>query len=184
MYGMVNEAMHQMVSEAHGEETWNRIRKGAGCEVERFVRMDSYPDELTYRLVGAAVEELQVPAEQLLHAFGEYWVAFARAGGYADFFRACDSYQGFVRQLDAMHARLELAFPDFKPPQFACRIESPDRIEVVYRSHRSGLAPFVRGLLVGLGEPFGVTATVEHLGGRPPESGGAEDRFIVTLAPR
>jgi hypothetical protein len=29
-----------------------------------------------------------------------------------------------------------------------------------------------------------VTATVEQLGGLPPEAGGAEDRFIVTLAPR
>lgn len=184
MYGMVNEAMRQMVRETHGDAAWDRIRRRAGCEVESFVRMDSYDDGVTYRLVGAAVEELAVPAERLLHAFGEYWVGFAQAAGYADFFRACDSYAGFVRQLDAMHARLELAFPDFRPPQFGCSIESPDRIEVVYRSHRTGLAPFVRGLLVGLGEPFGVVATVEQLAGEPPESGGAEDRFIVTLAPR
>lgn len=184
MYGMVNQAMHQMVSELHGEDVWNRIRQGAGCEVEQFLRMDAYPDELTYRLVGAAVEELKIPADQLLHAFGEYWVAFAQAAGYADFFRACDSYASFVRQLDAMHARLELAFPDFKPPQFACTIGSSGRIEVVYRSHRVGLAPFVRGLLVGLGEPFGVTATVEHLASQAPESGGTVDRFLVTLEPR
>jgi hypothetical protein len=184
MYGMVNQAMHQMVSEVHGEDAWNRIRLGAGCEVERFLRMDSYPDELTYRLVAAAVEELKIPADRLLHAFGEYWVGFAQAAGYADFFRACDSYAGFVRQLDAMHARLELTFPDFKPPQFACNIESPERIEVIYRSHRVGLAPFVHGLLVGLGEPFGVTATVAHLASQAPESGGATERFLVTLAPR
>ncbi len=182
MYGMVNQAMHQMVSEVHGEDAWNRIRLGAGCEVERFLRMDSYPDEMTYRLIEAAVEELKIPAAQLLQAFGEYWVGFAHAAGYADFFRACDSYAAFIRQLDAMHARLELAFPDFKPPQFACNIESPDQIEVVYRSHRVGLAPFVHGLLTGLGEPFGVTATVVHLASQPPESGGATERFLVTLA--
>jgi hypothetical protein len=183
MYGMVNLALHQMVSDLHGGDVWNRIREGAGCESEHFLRMDSYPDELTYRLVASAVEELKIPADRLLYAFGEYWVGFAHAAGYSDFFRACDSYAGFVRQLDAMHARLELAFPDFKPPQFSCKIESEDRIEVIYRSHRVGLAPFVRGLLVGLGEPFGVTATVEHMGGLPPESGRAEDRFLVTLLP-
>lgn len=184
MYGMVNQAMQQMVSEVHGEDVWNRIRLGAGCEVERFLRMDSYSDELTYRLVAAAVDELGIPADRLLHAFGEYWVGFAQAAGYADFFRACDSYAGFVLQLDAMHARLELAFPDFKPPQFACNVESPDRIEVVYRSHRVGLAPFVQGLLVGLGESFGVIATVVRGASPLPESGGAEERFLVTLAPR
>lgn len=184
MYGMVNEAMCQMVTEAHGEAVWNRIRHAAGCEVDRFIRMDSYPDDLTYRLVGAAVEELGVPPDKLLHAFGEYWVAFARAGGYADFFRSCDSYHGFVLQLDAMHARLEIAFPDFKPPQFSCRVQSPESIEVVYRSHRVGLSSFVQGLLVGLGEPFGVRAEVERVDGKTPESGGTEERFIVTLAPR
>jgi hypothetical protein len=184
MDGMVNEAMHQMISSNHGEEVWKKIRKSAGCEVERFLRMDSYPDDVTYQLVRAAAEEFGIPAADLLHAFGIYWVEFARAGGYADFFRACDSYPDFILQLDAKHARLELAFPDFRPPQFACQIESQERIEVVYRSHREGLAPFVSGLLVGLGEPFGMTAAVEQLDTKPPQGGGAENRFIVRLSPR
>lgn len=181
---MVNQAVQQMVSETHGEDVWNRIRERAGCDIERFLRMDSYPDELTYRLVAAAAEELETPADLLLYAFGQYWVGFAQTAGYSDFFSACDSYTGFLNQLDAMHARLELAFPDFRPPQFSCAIDPAERIEVVYKSHRVGLAPFVHGLLVGLGEPFGVKATVVHLKGIPQESGRAEDRFLVTTSPR
>jgi hypothetical protein len=179
---MVNEAIRQMVSGLHGEECWERIRKEAGCEVEHFHRMDAYPDELTYRLVAAAAAELGVPASELLHAFGEYWVKYARTGGYADFFRACDSYAGFLVQLDAMHGRLELAFPDLKAPQFSCIVESPERIEVIYRSHREGLSPFVAGLLTGLGEPFGVTARVENAGGEMLRADGVEAHFTVTLS--
>jgi hypothetical protein len=180
---MVNEALRQMVAALHGDESWERIRKGADCEVEHFHRMESYPDELTYRLVAAASAELAIPASELLYSFGEYWVKFAQAGGYSDFFRACDSYAGFLVQLDAMHGRLELAFPDFRPPQFTCVVESPERVELIYRSHRVGLAPFVHGLLVALGQPFGVTAQVRHLGGESLEGGGAEERFIITISP-
>jgi hypothetical protein len=179
---MVIEGMRQMFLARYGGETWERIRNRAGCGEEHFLRMESYPEDLPYRLVGAAAEELALPADELLHRFGEYWVPFAQASGYSDFFRACDSYAEFLLQLDAMHARLEIAFPDFRPPQFTCRVDSPERIEVIYRSHREGLAPFVHGLLEALGAPFGVNPAVEHPGGKAPGSGGAEERFIITLS--
>jgi Haem-NO-binding len=184
MYGMVNEAMQQMITSLHGEATWQHIRAQVGCDLEHFIRLDAYPDELTYGLVGAAVAELRVPAPELLHEFGRYWVSFARHGGYGDFFRACATYEAFLVQLDAMHARLQLSFPGLRAPQFTCAIESPTSLRVVYQSHREGLAPFVAGLLEGLGEPFNVEAKVQHLHGRAPGTAGAEDHFRVTLTAR
>lgn len=179
---MVNQAIHQMVCDAHGEEAWNRIRQAADCQVEHFLRMDSYPDDLTYRLVSAAVGELQIQAPLLLYSLGEYWIGFARTSGYSDFFDACDSYTDFICQLDSMHARLELAFPNFNPPQFSCHIRSQEVIEVIYRSSRAGLAPFVRGLLVGLGKVFGVAPNVVQLDDLQPNTARTENRFLVTLS--
>ncbi len=182
MYGMVNRAMEQMVVEAHGEELWQRICRRAGCEVDHFVRLDPYPDELTYALVGAAAEELEAQASDLLHTFGGYWIGYAQRSGYGEMFRAVDSYAVFLQHLDSMHTRLQLSFTGLKAPQFSCVVEAPVRLQVVYRSHRVGLAPFIVGLLEALGPVFKVTAWVEHVRSKPPGEPGAEEHFVITLA--
>ncbi len=183
MYGMVNKAMHKMVVDVHGEDAWTRIRQRAGCEIEDFVRMDAYPDEITYGLVGAAVEELGEDPAAMLQAFGKYWISYAQESGYRDFFRACDSYIGFVQQLDAMHARLQLAFRELRAPQFSCTVLSPTAVRVVYRSTRHGLAPFVIGLFEGLGPVFNVKASVEKTEEHVSEKAGVEIHYRVQLEP-
>lgn len=183
MYGMVNKAMHKMVVDFHGEETWLRIRERAGCEIEDFVRMDAYPDAVTYGLVGAAVEELNADPAALLRDFGVYWISYAQESGYRDFFQACDSYISFVQQLDAMHARLQLAFRELRAPQFACTVLSPTSVRVVYRSQRHGLAPFVIGLFEGLGPVFSVKVAVEKTEEHISEETGVEIHYLVQLEP-
>ena len=53
MYGLVNIAIRDMVIEGYGVKTWDAIRRKAGVEVDNFVSMQNYPDEVTYKLVGA-----------------------------------------------------------------------------------------------------------------------------------
>ena len=74
MYGMVNRAIEEMVVKNHGEKIWEDIKQKAGVDVEVFVSSEGYSDDVTYGLVGAASEVLQIPAEQILEAFGVYWV--------------------------------------------------------------------------------------------------------------
>jgi len=181
MYGMINQAVEQMVTELHGEAMWERIRRRANCDVEHFVRMDAYPDEVTFGLVGAASAELQVPASELLMAFGKFWIAFAQRAGYGELFRVSSGYAAFLMQLDAMHTRLQLSFPQLRMPQFSCVRETDDLVRVIYRSHRVGLTPFVVGLLEGLGPVFQVVARVELVQSKPSSEAGAEDHFRVTL---
>ena len=78
MYGLVNRALQQLVCARCGDDVWNEIRKRAGVEDEVFVRMDSYPDDITRNLLAAASVELDTPAEQLLEDFGRvtpWWKA-------------------------------------------------------------------------------------------------------------
>lgn len=74
MYGMVNQAIEQMVTEIHGEEAWEKIKEMAGIDVDVFISNEGYPDDYTYRLVAAASELSQTPAEEILEAFGEHWL--------------------------------------------------------------------------------------------------------------
>ena len=66
MYGLVNKAIEGLVRDNHGDAAWRRIREKAGVTVEAFVSNEPYPDDITYRLVQAASEELATPALEFL----------------------------------------------------------------------------------------------------------------------
>lgn len=53
MYGLVNIAIKDMVREGSGDKTWDAIRQKAGVDIENFVSLQNYPDEITYNLVDA-----------------------------------------------------------------------------------------------------------------------------------
>ena len=76
MYGLVNKAVVDLVVNKFGEDTWVAIKKKAGVDHDLFVSMDAYPDDITYRLVGAASEVLGIPPAAVLEAFGEWWVLY------------------------------------------------------------------------------------------------------------
>lgn len=49
MYGMVNKALEDMISNEHGQEAWEEIKRRAGVDVGAFVSKEGYPDEVTYK---------------------------------------------------------------------------------------------------------------------------------------
>ena len=63
MYGMVNKAVRGFVLKNFNAETWAQIHTTAGVS-EDFVSMQSYDDDVTYNLVGAAVEHPQGRGQQ------------------------------------------------------------------------------------------------------------------------
>ena len=167
MYGLVNRALQQMVRSQHGEQLWDEIRTKAGIAHEAFMRMDSYPDEMTYRLVAAASEVLGRPADDLLREFGHYWTRYTLDEGYGALLAALGAtLHEALAALDAMHARVALLYPSLKPPTFSVNSDDPSRILLEYRSHRQGLAPMAIGLIEGMGERYGVTLAIAHLHAR------------------
>ncbi|MEY3022465.1 MAG: hypothetical protein RIS86_1663 [Planctomycetota bacterium] len=171
MYGLINKAVEGLVRSKFGDETWDRIRTRAGLPDEPFVSMEQYPDKTTYDLVGAASAELGAPAEAILEEFGRYWVLYTAQVGYGELMKSAGrSLPEFLRNLDQLHTRVRLSFPDLKPPSFAVSAETESSLDLRYYSDRPGLAPLVVGLVKGLGERFGVTAeaTVERVEGDRP----------------
>lgn len=54
MYGIVNKAIQELISENYGIEKWTAIRKASGIEVEFFLSNEAYDDEVTYKLANSA----------------------------------------------------------------------------------------------------------------------------------
>ena len=158
-----------------GNQTGNTTNKPN--RTDHFVDLDQYPDEVTYRIVGAASEVLGMPASQLLREFGRHWILFTGHPAYSDLFDRSDSFYEFLVDLDALHAAVAESMPKLVPPNFGVELVENGWI-VQYVSERLGLEPMVTGLLEGLLELFAVDGTVKRIA--PSEHG--ETQFLVSRA--
>jgi hypothetical protein len=183
MYGLVNRAIQQMVTTHHGEEVWQRIKERADLQdLDFFSTYQAYPDDVTHRLVAAATEELGLTGDQIMQAFGEYWIAYTATEGYEQLLESTgDTLPEFLDHLDNLHARAALAFPELQPPSFRCEHSADASMQLEYRSKRRGLAPMVTGLLHGLGKRFRTPLAVDQVASR--DRGDATDLFHVRLSP-
>lgn len=182
MYGMVNQAVKELVLEGHGPETWSRICKTAGLDEEDFSSLQKYPDEVTFKLVGAASEVLGAPPEQILEAFGEYWTDYAKRTSFSRLLRFGGStFAEFVQNLDQMHAKIKFSLPELEPPEFRMSDIGEGGFRLHYYSKRDGLAPLVRGMLKGVGKLYGVVVDLTLVKSRA--DGHDHDEFLVAYAP-
>jgi hypothetical protein len=178
MYGLVNKAVEDLVRTNFGEETWLKIKAESQVTQETFIGMQSYPDGVTYDLVGAACKVLGASAEQILEAFGEYWVLYTAKEGYGDMLNmAGHTLPEFLRNLDALHVRVGNLMPELRPPSFECEDIADNALHLHYFSDRDGLAPMVVGLVKGLGKRFNTPCTVVQIAHKA--NGADHDVFSV-----
>ena len=177
MYGMVNRAVRDMVLARFGSEAWETIRTKATAPAD-FEKMQAYDDQVTYRLVGAASEFLRIPPADVMRTFGVYWVIETAATGYGPLLALWgNTLEQFLGNLDALHSRVAETFTALQPPSFRVVTHAPGDLEVHYTSHREGLAPFVMGLLEGVGQRFQTAVEIEHVASKA--AGEDHDVFRV-----
>lgn len=179
MYGLVNKAVEELVTTNFGEEKWDLIKAKAGIDVEVFISNESYPDEMTYKLVGAATEVLGLPADQILIAFGEHWVLNTASKSYGPMMKSGGkSLREFLVNLPNFHTRVAMIYPNLQPPRFECSEVTDNSLKLHYYTHRPGLTSFVIGLVQGLGKLYATPAACEIL--ERKDAGASHDICLVT----
>lgn len=179
MYGIINQAIKDLVVSGHGQEAWSQICSDVKVPSDDFVYMQYYPDSVTYSLIGSASQRLSVPAHTILEEFGKYWVLYTAQNGYGPLMDLFGSdYKSCLMNLNNLHARMGLTMPQLTPPRFVFKEEAPDLYTVEYYSERSGLSPMVKGLLEGLATKHNkkVEITFEELG-----EGGRTKTFKIKV---
>lgn len=181
MYGLVNQALRDFIIGGFGEKKWEEVRSDAKVQVSGdFVSMQSYDDSVTYSLATSASKILNIPLEQALEGFGEYWVLYTAQKGYEDLLQMCGSdIVQFLQNLDSMHAKVGLTFTDLQPPSFRVSDIQGNQLHLHYYSDRPALAPMVVGLVKGLAKHFDKKAEVKQI-----EKKGDKvdhDVFLVTI---
>ncbi|MCH2110059.1 MAG: heme NO-binding domain-containing protein [Polyangiaceae bacterium] len=181
MYGLVNKAIEELVSERFGKAAWEKVLKVSGIEEDGFVSNQPYDDAVTYKLVEAAVEILGLSSEEVLKAFGEHWVLQTATKGYGPMLDAAGSnLVEFLNNLPGLHTRVALIFPELKPPRFDVTHLGEGELTLHYWSDRPGLDSMVKGLMIGLGKRFNQQVEVVQTVFQDEEHDHAE--FLVKYA--
>ena len=182
MNGLVNRAIEQLVVSMKGEAGWRGVCAHAGVAADGFVSMQNYDDDITFRLVKAASERLGLPSEQVLEAFGEYWITYTAHEGYGALMAAGGTHlREFLANLNDMHGRVETIFAQVRIPLFRVEDVSDTEYRLYYASEREGLAPMVIGLVKGLAKRFGQSVEVVQIHAKTVVS--EEDIFNVRHLP-
>ena len=164
MYGLVNKAIKDLVTENHGDEAWEKVCEIAEFHEGDFISMSPYPDKLTFDLVGAVCQVLKADANDVLEAFGEYWILYTADQGYGNLMDLTGgSFVDFLGNLDMLHHRISNMMPELRPPMFNTRNETENSVELEYRSHREGLIPMLYGLIKGLGKRFEMEVQIKQI---------------------
>ncbi len=119
MYGMINKAIRTLVTREAGEEVWEQVLIASGIDEDVYEDLESYDDSVTFSLVGAVSETLDIPAGDVLEMFGVYWATDVAPKGYGEYYNAFgDDFESFVSGLDEMHVRISEMLPSLSPPSF------------------------------------------------------------------
>jgi len=164
MYGLINNALKDFIIAKTSRESWEQIRRDADIENDHFPALESYPDAATYALLTHYCKNTGQASDSALEEFGRYWVSEVAAKHYGYLLKMTGrNFREFIANLDLMHERVSTEFNELVHPSFSVVGISDTSFHVHYRSHRVGLAPFVLGLLHGLGNHFEVDVQIEHI---------------------
>jgi len=180
MYGLLNKGIEALVVNQYGEDTWEKIKEKAGFK-GNFLNMEVYDDAVTYNLVGAATEVLNVDINTLLVEYGKSWVKFTMEKGYGQMLNmAGKDFPTFLKNLNNLHERVGHTYPKLKPPRFKTTVINDESLRLEYHSIRPGLAPVVEGILYGLGERFKISAELERT---KTQDNDGFDEFLIHYQP-
>lgn len=174
MYGMIHKGARYAVIKIYGEPVWERALSTSQLTEAHFISAAHYDDVATYSLVEAISLECNITIKEVLHAAGRYWIEYATQTGYESILNLTGrTLPEFLGNLDRMHASLKRTLPEAVLPSFELVSSTPDKLEVIYRSHRDGFEPFVSGILEGVLEHFNEPMKMSY---KVKESG---TRFIL-----
>jgi hypothetical protein len=179
MYGLINQAVKEMICAQGGDTLWSSVRQAAHITTDEFDLLEPYPDSVTFTLIEVASQHMGISQDEILRRFGYQWIHFTAREGYGEIMdmfgrdlRSC------LKNLNRMHGHMGAMMPQLRPPRFVVDERSPDCLIVHYYSERVGLGALVLGLLEGLADKYQERIALRRL---PRTEASDHEQFEVTF---
>lgn len=160
MKGVVFNILEDMVTERGGLHLWQKVLDKAGVE-GGYTAVATYGDEELFEIVGVVVEELGLPAEEVIGAFGVYMFG-QLARRYPAFVDNCDDFFSFLESIDSViHLEVRKLMTETQLPSIECIRQSDTELLINYSSPRK-LCILAEGLIYGAAEQYGKKIKIDH----------------------
>jgi hypothetical protein len=151
----------------------------SAIEEDFFISNEPYDDDITFKLAQAVSLEMNINIEDVLIAFGEWWVVKTTKDKYGTLMESGGAtLKEFLINLPNFHNRVMLIYPKLTPPEFKVSNLSDSSLHLHYISSREGLQEFVRGLIQGLGILFNTPVTIDLIESR--DNGSSNEIFKIS----
>lgn len=164
MYGMIHKSVRDMIVAEFGEQQWEKVAEAAGIGDEHLLSLEVYDDDIIYRMVSIAAEMFDLTTEEVLKSFGRHFVVNTLPLAYQSMIETYgrSSFE-LLSNINRLHDNIKSTFTGYRPPSFLVESISDNSIDIIYESERSGLSPFVVGLILGLSEYFHESLVIEEM---------------------
>jgi hypothetical protein len=160
MKGIVFNLLEQLVVSEHGDETWEALLDASGLDGV-YTSLGSYPDEDLFKVVAAASAALDVTGDEVVRWFGRGAMPLF-AARFPHLFCDHDDARSFVLTLNhIIHPEVRKLYPGAIVPEFSFDMSDSRAVGMDYSSPRK-LCALAEGLLLGAGDHFGETVTIEQ----------------------
>jgi predicted hydrocarbon binding protein len=161
MKGIIFNLLEEVVRKEYGDETWEDLLETAQVD-GAYTSLGNYPDEWMMRLVGAAANALNTPANEVTRWFGRKSLPLL-AERYPQFFSGHKSARTFLLTLnDVIHTEVRKIYPGSEVPVFEYDSSSSEALLMGYRSRRK-LCALAHGFTEAAAAHFGEDLLFEQL---------------------
>ena len=173
MKGIIFNLLEQVVTDAHGSDTWDELLVASGLDGV-YTSLGNYDDDELIALVGAASQKLGTPPDDLVRWFGSSAIELL-AVQHPDFFEGHQSTQPFLETLnDIIHAEVRKLYPDALVPNFDFVTTGDGDFALGYQSPRQ-LCALAEGFVEGAARYFGEAVSIEQ----PTCTKRGDDRCLI-----
>ncbi|KAK7102525.1 guanylate cyclase soluble subunit beta-2-like [Littorina saxatilis] len=184
MYGQIHCVIRDLVLSLFGNDKFQEVLEACPLnEDEHFMVFKQYPDSLTFALIDAVSERTKLHRDDVLKAFGKFFLTYCMKHGYDKMLRTMGAdLVAFIQNLDSLHSLLSLSYKGIVAPSFSCFEDADGMLELHYYSSRPGFYPVCIGLMEAVGkELFNQHATVTVLSYGEEEIGNGRIMYHTVM---
>lgn len=160
MKGVVFNILEDMVTEQGGLLMWQKVLDKVGVD-GGYTAVATYGDDELFSIVGAVIDELGVPAEEVIGAFGTYMFG-QLARRYPVFVDSCDDFFSFLESIDSViHLEVRKLMTETQLPNIKCTRIGDSQLLMDYSSPRK-LCLLAEGLIYGAADHYCNRIKIEH----------------------
>ncbi len=161
MDGIINKYFIEMIKERLDEKDFLTVLSELQVDEYSYITGENYSDHDTISLVTVFSEISGKPTNDVLEAFGSYWITRVGGSKYGSIINAGGhTLSDFITNLPFLHGKVLMMFENIDPPSFIVEPIDIDSFLITYTSMRSGLGHLVKGMLIGLADYFNESADV------------------------